>query len=208
VLGTSPSLGNKVFAQSLSPDLAKTDIKLEVVTATGDVYLLTTASAAFTGYTISDPSDHLLGGSTSPDPDKLLSVAAGAGGNTNVYETSGTYVDWFKITETASQVAEGQQQNGFGTHSSRDDTINIPAGGTIDFGDIYNTAAAQQDLTFDFAEAGTEPTNGPTYYGAEVDYIAMPEPTSVSLLALGAMAMLGKRRRAESTDADGDKAKA
>jgi hypothetical protein len=182
---------------SINPDLAKTDLKLEVNAATGDVYVLATASTAFTGYTISDPTAHLLGGSTSPDPDKLLSVAAQSGGNTNVYETSGTYVDWFKITETASQVAEGQQQNGFGTHSSRDDTINIPAGGTIDFGDIYNTAAAQQDLTFDFAEAGTEPTNGPTYYGAEVDYISSstPEPASVSLLAVGAVGMLSRRKR-------------
>jgi autotransporter-associated beta strand protein len=197
-LFVGPSLARSINAAArLSPDLATTDLKLEVNTTTGDVYVLATASAAFTGYTISDPSSHLLGGSTSPDPDKLLSVAAQSGGNTNVYETSGTYVDWFKITETASQVAEGQQQNGFGTHSSRDDTINIPAGGTIDFGQIYNTAASQQDLTFDFAEAGTEPTNGPTYYGAEVDYVtsATPEPASVLVLAIGAMGMLSRRRR-------------
>jgi autotransporter-associated beta strand protein len=197
-IAVGPSLTRSIRpAASLSPDLAKTDLKLEVNTSTGDVYVLATASAAFTGYTISDPTAHLLGGSTSPDPDKLLSVAAGNGGNTNVYESSGTYVDWFKITETASQVAEGQQQNGFGTHSSRDDTINIPAGGTIDFGDIYNTVAAQQDLTFDFAEAGTEPTNGPTYYGAEVDYISSstPEPGSVSLVAVWALGMLAGRRR-------------
>jgi autotransporter-associated beta strand protein len=196
-LTRSISPAASISPAGINPDLAKTDLKLEVNTTTGDVYILTTASAAFSGYTISDPSAHLLGGSTSPDPDKLLSVSAGNGGNTNVYETSGTYVDWFKITETASQVAEGQQQNGFGTHSSRDDTINIPAGGTIDFGDIYNTAAAQQDLTFDFAEAGTEPTNGPTYYGAEVDYItsSTPEPASVSLLAIGALGMLARRRR-------------
>jgi hypothetical protein len=193
-LTPGPSLASSAM---IKPNLAKTDLKLEVNTTTGDVYVLATASAAFTGYTISDPSAHLLGGSTSPDPDKLLSVSAGNGGNTNVYETSGTYVDWFKITETASQVAEGQQQNGFGTHSSRDDTINIPAGGTIDFGDIYNTAAAQQDLTFDFAEAGTEPTNGPTYYGAEVDYItsSTPEPGGASLLVVGAIGVLARRRR-------------
>jgi autotransporter-associated beta strand protein len=195
-LFVGPSLARSInAAASLSPDLAKTDLKLEVNTTTGDVYVLATASAAFTGYTISDPSGHLLGGSTSPDPDKLLSVAAQSGGNTNVYETSGTYVDWFKITETASQVAEGQQQNGFGTHSSRDDTINIPAGGTIDFGEIYNTAQQQQDLTFDFAEAGTEPTNGPTYYGAEVDYVTTPEPGTVSLLTIGAVGLLARRRR-------------
>jgi autotransporter-associated beta strand protein len=197
-LAVGPSLARSISpAASIGPDLAKTDLKLEVNTTTGDVYVLATASAAFTGYTISDPSAHLLGGSTSPDPDKLLSVSASNGGNTNVYETSGNYVNWFKITETASQVAEGQQQNGFGTHSSRDDTINIPAGGTIDFGEIYNTASAQQDLTFDFAEAGTEPTNGPTYYGAEVDYITSttPEPATLGLLGLGGLAMLRRRRR-------------
>jgi uncharacterized repeat protein (TIGR03803 family)/autotransporter-associated beta strand protein len=195
-LAVGPALARSISpAATLNPDQAKTDLKLEVNTTTGDVYVLATASAAFTGYTISDPTAHLLGGSTSPDPDKLLSVAAGSGGNTNVYETSGTYADWFKITETASQVAEGQQQNGFGTHSSRDDTINIPAGGTIDFGEIYNTAAAQQDLTFDFAEAGTEPTNGPTYYGAEVDYVSAPEPASVSLLVIGSVGLLARRRR-------------
>ena len=122
-------------------------------------------------------------------------MAAQSGGNTNVYETSGTSVNWFKITETASQVAEGQQQNGFATHSSRDDTITIPAGGTIDFGEIYNIAASAQDITFDFAEAGSTPTNGPTYYGAEVDYVTTPEPGSVSLLAIAAAGILARRRR-------------
>jgi autotransporter-associated beta strand protein len=190
----APSL-TPALTRGINPGLAKTDLLLQVNTTTGDVYVLATASAAFTGYTISDPSAHLLGGSTSPDPDKLLSVAAQSGGNSNVFETSGTYANWFKITETASQVAEGQQQNGFATHSSRDDTINIPAGGTIDFGEIYNAAAQQQDLTFDFAEAGTEPTNGPTYYGAEVDYVSAPEPTSISLLALGAEGLLARRKR-------------
>ena len=196
-LAVGPSLTRGISpAASINPDLAKTDLKLEVNIVTGDVYIVTTASAAFTGYTISDPSAHLLGGSTSPDPDKLLSVSAGNGGNTNVYETSGTTVNWFKITETASQVAEGQQQNGFATHSSRDDTINIPAGGTIDFGEIYNTAASAQDITFDFAEAGTTPTNGPTYYGAEVDYInPIPEPATMGLLGLGGLMTMRRRRR-------------
>lgn len=180
---------------SLSPALAKTDIKLEVNTVSGDVYLLATASAAFTGYTISDPSSNLLCGSTSPDPAHLLSVSAGNGGNSNVYETAGTYINWYKISGTNSQMAEAQNQNGFGSHSSRDDTINIPAGGTIDFGDIYKTAVNRQDITFDFAEAGSTPTNGPTYYGAEVDYVGAPEPTSVSLLAIGAVGMLARRRR-------------
>jgi T5SS/PEP-CTERM-associated repeat protein len=190
--------GDDVTLSAAGQTQAKTDMKLEVNPFTGDVYVLANTAAAFTGYTISDPAHHLLAGSTSPDPDKLLSVAAVNGGNTNIYETTGNYVNWFKITETASQIAEGQYNNGFANHSSRDDTINIPAGGTIDFGDIYNTQTALQDLTFDFAEAGTNPTNGPTYYGAEVDYTygSTPEPATLGLLSMSGILLMRRRRSA------------
>ena len=187
--GAHPS-GNLVigpsFTRSLSPSLSlgptfsKSDLNLEVNTVTGDVYLLASTAVAFTGYTISDPSAHLLGATSSPDPAKLLSVSPGNNGNTTSYETAGTYLNWNKISETGNQMSEGQNNNGYGNHSSRDDTINIPAGGTIDFGDIYNTAVNTQDISFDFAEAGTTPTNGPAYYGAEVDYVGgapTPEPS-------------------------------
>jgi hypothetical protein len=166
-LGAFPVFGSGALgnAPGPSPDNARGDLDLEVNPNTGDVYLLATTSVAFSGYTISDPSANLLTAGA-----LLLSASQGSGGNTNVYETTGNYVNWFKITETASQIAEGQYGNGFANHSSRDDTINIPAGGTIDFGDIFSPTVDNQDLSFDFAEAGTEPTNGPTYYGAEVDY--------------------------------------
>ena len=65
--------------------------------------------------------------------------------------------------------------------------LTFPRVGRLIFGEIYNTAAGQQDITFDFAEAGsTATTNGPTYYGAEVDYVTTPEPGSISMLAIGA----------------------
>ena len=62
----APSISGSLTAgpsltRSISPDLAKTDLKLEVNTTTGDVYIASTASAAFTGYTISDPSAHSPG---------------------------------------------------------------------------------------------------------------------------------------------------
>jgi hypothetical protein len=47
-----------------------------------------------------------------------------------------------------------------------------------------------KDLSLAFQEAGTSPTNGPTYYGAEVNYIPSPEPVSMSLLATGAAGLL------------------
>ena len=196
VLGALPVFASKASAQSLNSDFAKSDIKLEVSLGTGDVYLVTTTAVAFTGYTISDPSKNLLGGSTAPDPAKLLSVQASQGGNTNVYETSTTYIYWNKISETNTELAEGQNNNGYASHTSRDDTINIPAQGTIDFGDIYNTTVNNEDISFDFTEAGVTPTSGPAYYGAEVDYVSGPEPTGVSLLAVGAIGMLARRRRA------------
>jgi len=182
---------------SLGTDFARSDIKLEVNTITGDVYLQTSTAVSFTGYTISNPSKNLLGGSTSPDPALLLSVKANQGGNTNIYETSTAYIYWNKISETNTELAEGQNNNGFASHTSRDDTINIPAQGTIDFGDIYNTTVNNQDISFDFTEAGATPTSGPAYYGAEVDYVggSTPEPGSVSLLAIGAVGTLARRRR-------------
>ena len=81
------------------------------------------------------------------------------------------------------------------------DTINIPAAGTIDFGDIYNTVVKNNDITFAFSEA--DPTNagnpvtGSTYNG-EVDYVGntvMPEPGTLGLLGMGGIMMMRRRRK-------------
>jgi len=196
-LAVGPTL-SPAIARGLAAALARSDIKLEVNETTGDVYLQTTTTVAFTGYTISDPSKNLLGGSASPNPAKLLSVSAGNGGNTNIYEASTTYIYWNKISETNTELAEGQNNNGYASHSSRDDTINIHSGGTIDFGDIYNATVNNQDISFDFTEAGVTPTSGPAYYGAEVDYVGgaqTPEPGSGWVLSIGVGALVGRRRR-------------
>jgi hypothetical protein len=107
------------------------------------------------------------------DPAKLLSVPAKSGGNTNKYESAATSADWFLISASHRVLSEGQAFNGFNAkHASRDDTINIPAGGTIDLGHLYNTAAKKEDLTFQYAVAGKngDPVTGGVFNG-KVEYI-------------------------------------
>ena len=71
----------------------------------------------------------------------------------------------------------------------------------IQFGNIYDKVNGVADLTFQFSEANTssgDPTTGVTFtIGTEgVDYSGqVPEPGSVSLLAIGAMGLLSRRRR-------------
>jgi hypothetical protein len=150
-----------------APKPAKTDMELVVNTKTGDVYLQASKAVAFTGYSVSDPSGHLK-----IDLAKLLSVPASSGGNKNSYEGPSTSTDWFDIADTSSVVSEGQANNGFAKHATRDDTIDIPAGGKIDLGDIYNTKLNRMDLSFAFAEAATSgnPVQGPSFTGT-VQYI-------------------------------------
>jgi hypothetical protein len=90
---------------------------------------------------------------------------------------------WVTILDNTSTLAEGQNNGKLkqGTASTYD-TINIPSGGTIDFGDIYSTAANVKDLTFSFSEAdptnGGNPVTGSTYNGV-VTYVGVPEPTTL-----------------------------
>jgi len=197
----SPSL--KTAALSFSPDAA-TDLKLEVNTVTGDVYALATATTALTGYDIFDKSGNLLD-SGDPNTDlneRLLSQPSTTTlGNQTTFRNATNYKLWATILDNTSTLAEGSNNGKLkqGTASTYD-TINIPANGTIDFGDIYNTVAHNNDITFAFSEA--DPTNagnpvtGSTYNG-EVDYVGntvMPEPGMLGVLGLGGTLMMRRRR--------------
>jgi len=197
----SPSL--KTAALSFSPDAA-TDLKLEVNTVTGDVYALATATTALTGYDIFDKSGNLLD-SGDPNTDlneRLLSQPSSTTlGNQTTFRNATNYKLWATILDNTSTLAEGSNNGKLkqGTASTYD-TINIPANGTIDFGDIYSTVAHNNDITFAFSEA--DPTNagnpvtGSTYNG-EVDYVGntvMPEPSTLGLLGFGGIMMMRRRR--------------
>src|ERR1700756_4342351 len=102
-------------------------------------------------------------------------------------------------------MAEGQNKGAYkSTKSTSWDTIQLTAGQMIQFGNIYDTVKGQHDLTFQFSEANTstgDQTTGTTFPlgGSAVDYIGgtqTPEPCGVSLLAVAAMSLLGRRRRA------------
>jgi len=193
----------KTAALSFSPDAA-TDLKLEVNTVTGDVYALATATTALTGYDIFDKSGNLLD-SGDPNTDmneRLLSVPSSTTlGNQTTFRNATNYKLWATILDNTSTLAEGSNNGKLkqGTASTYD-TINIPANGTIDFGDIYSTVAHNNDITFAFSEA--DPTNagnpvtGSTYNG-EVDYVGntvMPEPGMLGMLGLGGIMMMRRRR--------------
>ena len=128
-------------------------------------------------------------------------------GNQTTFRNGTNYKLWATILDNGSTLAEGQNNGKLkqGTASTYD-TINVPSGGTIDFGDIYNTVVHNNDITFAFSEA--DPTNagnpvtGSTYNG-EVDYVGntvMPEPGTLGLLGMGGIMMMRRRRRNKPAD--------
>jgi PEP-CTERM motif len=194
---------------SANPAGAAGDLHLEVNTVTGDVSVLAEGTTvAFTGYNIFDTSGNLNAGAPgSGTAELLLSIASTAGGhNTTTYRSTSAggqtnnYKRWSAIKDTTKTVSEGQN-NGFFVAGSPTtyDTINIPSGGSIDFGNIY-TAAANQDLTFAFSEANAntgDPTTGSTFNGV-IDYVggsSVPEPGTLGILGLGGIMMMRRRRR-------------
>jgi len=172
-----PGSSLRMASPALSPNLAS-DLTLEVNLSTGDVYLQAATATAFTGYDIFDNSGNLLdSGDPNTDLNELLlsQSTKSSQGNTTTYRNATNYKLWHISLDSGSNLAEAQNYSKLlpGTASSYD-TINIPAGGTIDFGDIYNTTINNQDLNFSFLEA--DPTNGGNpvtgaVYGGEVNYL-------------------------------------
>ena len=184
----SPVTRTARLAASASSAGLSSDMRLQVNLTTGAVSLLAQTAVAFTGYNIVDPAHHLLCGSDIA-PEKLISA---------------TNNKWGFIQDDNIALAEGQNKGAYkSTKSTSWDTIQLTAGQMIQFGNIYDTVNSVQDLTFQFSEANTttgDPTTGVTFTlgGEGVDYLGggqVPEPGSVSLLAIGAMGLLSRRRR-------------
>jgi hypothetical protein len=206
----SPSVRAASPALSANPALSSpNDLTLNVNTTTGDVSIYANNATALTQYTIIDENGNL----DSPASPQLLSVPAGSGGNQQTFNP-GVNVNWNAVTNSQYELDEGQANNGYktthnGTTSytpSKYDTINIPAGGSIDFGDIYGggSAAANEDLIFQFYEASStspySPTSGYNDQAGTVAYSdgssPTPEPGTLGILGLGGVMMMRRRRRA------------
>jgi hypothetical protein len=112
---------------------------------------------------------------------------------------SKTSTNWQVIKNTSSILAEGQNSTTYNaSEPSSFDTIQLTAGQSIDLGDVFNVTSGVKDLTFEFSEPnvnGGDPTTGTTYDGAAVNYLPVPEPTTLGLLGLGGLAMMRRRRK-------------
>jgi hypothetical protein len=213
-LVAGPSLGKTrgVASPSLVASAASggaSDMTLQVNVQSGDVSVSAVNAVSFTTYDIFEPKGNLQdsGNSAAGSPDNELLLSSGGTGET--YPSNPNVQNhWAVIEDDQYGLAEGQLNGGKNGYSSSSpkastfDTINIPAGGTIDFGDIYNTVANSRDLTFQFSEtvgntSGGDPANGNTYPGV-VDYVGgspTPEPGMLGVLGLGGVMMMRRRRR-------------
>jgi autotransporter-associated beta strand protein len=164
---------------SVSPAGSANDIVLNVNTLTGDISMQATTTMGLTLYNIVDASKTLI--------------------KTAALLISKSSTNWQVIKNTSSILAEGQNSTTYNaTSSSSFDTIQLTAGQSIDLGDVFNVTSGVKDLTFEFSEPNTnggDPTTGTTYDGAAVNYVPVPEPTTLGLLGLGGLAMMRRRRR-------------
>jgi hypothetical protein len=182
--------------RAVTPDAAQgsvNDMHLEVNTVTGDVQLLSETSMTLSMYGVFDSSSNLRTGQWH----KLSTgTATGSAG------VSYTAANW--IIDGNSSLAVGEGQNGGvynSTTPSTYDNIALTAGQSIDLGILFKTTTNSQTLSFEFQEPdGTthDPVNGFQDFqaGTTVDYLpSVPEPSSLSLLAVGAFGLLSRRRR-------------
>jgi autotransporter-associated beta strand protein len=164
---------------SVSPAGSSSDIVLNVNTITGDISMQATTTMGLTLYNIVDASKTLI--------------------KTAALLISKTNTNWQVIKNTSSILAEGQNSTTYNSSESASfDTIQLTAGQSIDLGDVFNVTSGVKDLTFEFSEPnvnGGDPTTGTTYDGAVVNYLPVPEPTTLGLLGLGGLAMMRRRRR-------------
>jgi hypothetical protein len=186
--------GKAVTLTARSNSSNSTDVVLSVNPSSGAVTLvstLQTGQAVITAYTIKSVSASLvkfkvsglkyLGGSFENNPNAFYTASDG-----NLYN------NWTGIKNTATILGEGLPN----TYTSSSDTTwtNYTIGTSgYSFGNLFKTLASggTKDLLFQWNDQNNQTFTGTVSY---VD-TPIPEPSGVSLIALGTAGLLARRRR-------------
>ncbi len=171
-----------------------TDVTLLVNPSNGRVTLvnaLQTGQAVITAYTINSPSQSLLPFSADGGGKYLANALEN---NPSVfYKASNglTYNLWTGIKNVSTFIGEGFSNHYNANVDSTWTNYTLATSGYA-LGTLFKrlSSGGTRDLVFQWEDANLNTyTSVVTYVGA------VPEPGSVSLVAVGAMAMLGRRRR-------------
>ena len=194
VRASSAALTLKAAPAAAPAAITATDVHLQVNTATGSVTLISaqqTGQAVITAYTVGSKSASLIKFKNSAT--KYLGAAFE--NNSQVFYTSSNgnnYNNWTGIKNTATVIGEGFGNNYAATNDTTWTNYTLSASG-YSLGTMFLRLASggTADLTFQWDDASLNT------YTSVVDYVgaAVPEPTSVSLLAMGAVGLLSRRRR-------------
>jgi fibronectin-binding autotransporter adhesin len=206
------------ITHSITPSLAPAvnpsgaDMTLDVNTITGDVSLVANRAFSFSGYNILDGSAKLQdshdGAAGNPNNEYLLSAPLGQthpnNGNTTTFRNSSNYQQWAVVADNKTSISEAQNNSTYNsTASSTWDDISLPAGGSIDFGNVYDKVGNAQKLSFSFSEGdptnNNNPVTGNYTFNGTVDYLPggspTPEPGTLGIIGLAGVMMMRRRRR-------------
>jgi len=170
-----------------------TDVQLLVNPSSGAVTLISAVNgsqAVITAYAITSQSGSLKRFGTSGSGKYL---GASFENNPNVFYSSSngnTYSNWTGIKNATTVIAEGFSTSYTSSSDTTWTNYTIGAGG-YSLGNAFKTLASGgiKDIAFQWDDQNLN------IYTSIVTYTSAPEPGSVSLIAIGAMTLLRRRRR-------------
>ena len=164
----STSSGPQTLTGTVSPAVASGAIELDVNTVTGDA-VLNPNNAKVVSLQVASSSGNLI-----PNNWQDLSF---------FYHTA----NWADSSFQTINLAEYDT-----AYTSRHNFLTLTA--PVDYGDIFNTSGPQ-DLTFEYGVPDADGSDVDTEIGTIVFSSGTPEPTTLGLMGVAAMALVARRRK-------------